>query len=155
MNTNTTREPLSDLQAKVLAYLVKCVQLEDLIPPLHVIAKYFGWASANSAALKLEALKRKGYLTRTHYNALMLADRPFGAPQLTSDQRMYLAAAWEQLEEHAEHQRSVGNDSIAAGAMASAHVIKELLAPVFIGVDLASGPDRTAYWTPRKEAAHD
>lgn len=51
------------------------------------------------------------------------------ATPLTDKQRLYLAQAWEILEDYAEGNRTVGNDSIAAGAMASAHVIKEMLAP--------------------------
>lgn len=46
---------------------------------------------------------------------------------LTDKQRLYLAQAWPMLEDYATIQRTVGNDSIAAGAWASAHVIKEML----------------------------
>lgn len=81
MNATTTeRKPLTEIQAKVLAYLVKCVELEDRIPPNHVIAKDFGWASPTAANEHVHAIERKGWLTRTHYGALMLADRPAMAP---------------------------------------------------------------------------
>lgn len=83
MNATTTeRKPLTDIQAKVLAYLVKCVELEDRIPPNHVIAKDFGWASPTAANEHVHAIERKGWLTRTHYGALMLADRPVMAPKV-------------------------------------------------------------------------
>jgi hypothetical protein len=46
---------------------------------------------------------------------------------LTGKQRIHLAQAWVMLEDYAEGNRQAGNDSIAAGADASAHVIKEML----------------------------
>lgn len=60
-------------------------------------------------------------------------------PALTGKQRLYLAQAWAMLENYAGGQRSVGNDSIAEGAMASAHVIKVMLAPGFEGQEVAHG----------------
>lgn len=136
MNATTTeRKALTEIQAKVLAYLVKCVELEDRIPPNHVIAKDFGWASPTAANEHLRAIERKGWLTRTHYGALMLADRPVHSAPLTGKQRLYLAQAWELLEDYAQDQRKAGNDSIADGAEASAHEIKQLLAPGFIGME--------------------
>lgn len=46
---------------------------------------------------------------------------------LTGKQRIYLASAWPMLEEYAEMNKAAGNDSIAEGALASAHEIKQML----------------------------
>lgn len=46
---------------------------------------------------------------------------------LTGKQRIYLASAWAMLEEYAEMNKAAGNDSIAEGALASAHEIKQML----------------------------
>jgi SOS-response transcriptional repressor LexA len=153
MNTTTTREPLSDLQAKVLAYLVKCVQQEDRIPPMHVIAKDFGWSSSNSAALKLEALERKGYLTRTHYNALMLADRP-GVVQFDPARyhlRSQIAVLAKLLGEAIDVVRNVeaegGSEEDLLQALikrADAAISQVTTEHLAIGVDLASGKDMHA-----------
>lgn len=76
MNTTTQRPPLSDLQGKVLAYLVKFLQINDQLPTNAKIAEAFGWASSNSADTHLKALEKKGYLARNELHHLMLADRP-------------------------------------------------------------------------------
>lgn len=76
MNTTTQRPPLSDLQGKVLAYLVKFLQMNDQLPTNAKIAEAFEWASSNSADTHLKALEKKGYLTRNELHHLMLADRP-------------------------------------------------------------------------------
>lgn len=73
---NSTRHPLTHLQAQVLAYLVKFLQLNDQLPTCENIAAAFGWASSNSANLHLQALEKKGYLARNELGNLMLADRP-------------------------------------------------------------------------------
>lgn len=70
------RPPLSDLQGKVLAYLVKFLQMNDQLPTNAKIAEAFGWASSNSADTHLKALEKKGYLARNELHHLMLADRP-------------------------------------------------------------------------------
>jgi SOS-response transcriptional repressor LexA len=136
--TDSPRPPLSDLQGKVLAYLVKFLHMNDQLPTNAKIAEAFGWASSNSADTHLKALEKKGYLTRNELHHLMLADRPAVATPLTDKQRLYLAQAWAMLEDYAGGQRSVGNDSIAQGAMASAHVIKLMFAPGFVGQEVAA-----------------
>lgn len=152
--TTATRPPLSDTQAKVLAYMMKFLELNDQLPTIAKIAEDFGWASSNSADTHLKAMEKKGYLTRNELHNLMLADRPMRPTTLTERQRLYLAQAWTLLEDYAQDQRKAGNDSIADGAEASAHEIKQLLAPTFIGVDIAKGRDQTAWWHPTKEVAH-
>lgn len=69
------RAPLSDTQAKVLAYMVKFLELNDQLPPMAKIAEDFGWASPNAADTHVKAMEKKGYLTRNELNNLMLADR--------------------------------------------------------------------------------
>lgn len=96
MNTIRNRPPLSDTQAKVLAYMVKFLELNDQLPPMAKIAEDFGWASPNSADTHVRAMEKKGYLARNELHNLMLADRP-------------------------------------------------MRPPVFIGVDLATGPDLSAH----------
>lgn len=154
MKPTTNRQPLSDTQAKVLAYLGKFLELNDQLPTIAKIAEDFGWASSNSADTHLKAMEKKGYLARNELHNLMLADRPATEWQAIEKQRIYLVQAWEMLEDYAVDQRSRGNDSIADGALASAHAIGQLLVPVKMGIDLARGPDQTAYWPPRKEATH-
>ena len=72
---NPTRHPLTHLQAQVLAYLVKFLELNDQLPTAK-IAEAFGWASGNAADTHLKALEKKGYLARNELGHLMLADRP-------------------------------------------------------------------------------
>jgi hypothetical protein len=82
MNPTTQRSPLSDLQGKVLAYLVKFLAMNDQLPTCDNIAAAFGWASSNSADTHLKAMEKKGYLVRNELGRLMLADRPAVAPAL-------------------------------------------------------------------------
>lgn len=138
MNTTTQRPPLSDLQGKVLAYLVKFLAMNDQLPTCDNIASAFGWASSNSADTHLKAMEKKGYLARNELGHFMLADRPAVVTPLTDKQRLYLASAWTMLEDYADGQTTAGNDSIAMGAMASAHVIKLMLAPGFEGQEVAA-----------------
>ena len=67
------RPPLSDTQAKVLAYMVKFLELNDQLPTMAKIAEAFGWASPNAADTHVRAMEKKGYLARNELTNLMLA----------------------------------------------------------------------------------
>lgn len=82
--TTSKRPPLSDTQAKVMAYLVKFLELNDQLPTTAKIAEDFGWASPNSANIHLKAMEKKGWLARNELHNLMLADRPAMAPVVIS-----------------------------------------------------------------------
>jgi SOS-response transcriptional repressor LexA len=75
MNTATTKEPqpLTTKQRHVLLYLRTFLNHNHCLPPAVCIAGAFGWRSANSAALHLKALEKKGYLRRNELGGLMLA----------------------------------------------------------------------------------
>lgn len=51
-------------QRAVYEYLRRFFAENDQLPPCHVIAEYFGWASANAAQNYLAALERKGFIER-------------------------------------------------------------------------------------------
>jgi hypothetical protein len=76
------RPTLTHLQAQVLAYLVKFLQMNDQPPTCNNLASAFGWASSNSASLHIKALEKKGSLARNELGNLMLSDRPALAPRV-------------------------------------------------------------------------
>jgi SOS-response transcriptional repressor LexA len=51
-------------QAQVLEFARAFYLENDQLPPTHVIAAHFGWASENAAYEHLEALARRGFLQR-------------------------------------------------------------------------------------------
>ena len=51
-------------QARVLEFLREFYLVNDQLPPTQLIARHFGWASANAAQQHLEGLARRGYLRR-------------------------------------------------------------------------------------------
>lgn len=57
------RPPLTDQQAKVLAWIVANQALYS--PTVREIARQFGFKSPNGVTCHLAALERKGYLRRT------------------------------------------------------------------------------------------
>ena len=75
MNTATTKEPqpLTIKQRHVLLYLRTFLNHNHCLPPAVCIAGAFGWRSANSAAMHLKALEKKGYLRRNELGGLTLA----------------------------------------------------------------------------------
>ena len=75
MNAATTKAPKPIppvTERHVLDYLHVFLALNDCLPPAAHIAKEFGWRSANSAALHLKALEKKGLLKRNELGGLML-----------------------------------------------------------------------------------
>lgn len=63
MTTDTaTRQPLTDQQARVLAWIEANAAMYS--PTVREIAAAFGFKSPNGVACHLEALERKGYLRR-------------------------------------------------------------------------------------------
>lgn len=57
-------KPLTPKKALVLDYLIEFYSVNDQLPPTHMIARHFGWASDNAAQEHLEGLARRGYLRR-------------------------------------------------------------------------------------------
>lgn len=55
---------LTEKQRAVLEFLVAHIETEHRWPSLQDIADHFRWSSPNSATLHLDALERKGYITR-------------------------------------------------------------------------------------------
>ncbi|MFH0911317.1 MAG: transcriptional repressor LexA [Planctomycetota bacterium] len=55
---------LTDKQREILEFLIECVQNEHYTPTVREIADRFGFSSTNAARNHLEALERKGCLTR-------------------------------------------------------------------------------------------
>jgi repressor LexA len=60
----TTKPPLTDQQARVLAFIVDNQALYS--PTVREIARQFGFKSPNGVTCHLAALERKGYLRRTN-----------------------------------------------------------------------------------------
>lgn len=50
----------SERSLQVLAFMREFFADNDQLPPAEVIAKHFGWASANAACTHLSALRRHG-----------------------------------------------------------------------------------------------
>ncbi len=50
----------SERSLQVLAFMREFLAENDQLPPACVIAKHFGWASANAACTHLSALRRHG-----------------------------------------------------------------------------------------------
>jgi repressor LexA len=59
----TAKPPLTDQQARVLAFIVENSALYS--PTVREIARQFGFKSPNGVTCHLAALERKGYLRRT------------------------------------------------------------------------------------------
>jgi SOS-response transcriptional repressor LexA len=51
-------------QQSVLGFMRQFFADNDQLPPMHAIAKQFGWASANAAHEVCVQLVRKGYIER-------------------------------------------------------------------------------------------
>lgn len=58
------REPLDDVEQKVLAFVEKSLRERGGGPTLQALADAFKWASTHAAGYRLEALEAKGYLQR-------------------------------------------------------------------------------------------
>lgn len=56
---------LTKIQAKVLAFVEQASALEGRPPTMREVADHFGWSSTSTAQQHLEALERKGHLSRT------------------------------------------------------------------------------------------
>src|SRR4051794_39248069 len=56
---------LTDIQAKVLAFVEQCLAEMGHPPTMREVAEHFGWSSTSTAQQHLEALNKKGRLTRT------------------------------------------------------------------------------------------
>jgi len=74
MNTKSPKPtpPVTEMQRHVLDYLHVFLALNDCLPPAAHISREFGWRSANSATLHLQALEKKGLLKRNEIGGLML-----------------------------------------------------------------------------------
>lgn len=60
------RKPLTTIQMKVLVYFLKFVDVNHYQPAMRDICDVRGWSSPQSAASCLLALRRKGWLGRSH-----------------------------------------------------------------------------------------
>ena len=56
--------PLTEIQERVLRFVVEFAQMNGFPPTQAEIGANFGFKSANSASLHLETLERKGYVQR-------------------------------------------------------------------------------------------
>jgi SOS-response transcriptional repressor LexA len=56
--------PMTDTQKRVLAFLRAFYEANDQLPPMYVVARHFGWTSANAAQAHLMALWRRGLVER-------------------------------------------------------------------------------------------
>ena len=56
------REPITEAQTRVLEMLREHKRKGKPMPTQREIADRFGWASVNSAAVKLRVLVKKGYI---------------------------------------------------------------------------------------------
>lgn len=62
--TAAARQQLTSRQEQVLAYMREFFTANDQLPPLHTIAKRFGWKSVNAAQSYASILEGKGYIER-------------------------------------------------------------------------------------------
>jgi len=144
------RPTLTHPQAQVLAYLVKFLELNDQLPPQATIAAAFGWSSSNAAFDHLEALEKKGYLTRNEIGNRMLTDRPSASARL---------CLWQRADDESETWKSTCGElwSFIDGGPAENrvsychHCGGVACVATLIGIDLANGSD----WSKvQKEVAH-
>lgn len=56
--------PLTERQREILAYLESFSAEHGYAPTMREIADHFGWTAPHSAVDHVEALERKGYVTR-------------------------------------------------------------------------------------------
>ena len=64
MTTRRTIRPLTDIQEKVLNYMMGFQAHEDRMPTSRELTAQFGWSSQTAAMTHLRALERKGELER-------------------------------------------------------------------------------------------
>jgi len=62
MKKRKTRQPITLAQRRLLNFLWERKQLRMPMPTHREMADEFGWASSNSATVKLRVLEKKGYI---------------------------------------------------------------------------------------------
>ena len=95
---------LTEKQSDIFDYLVECIRDEHYTPTVREIADRFGIKSTNAVRNHLEALERKGYLSRKPgaSRGIELADEHFGEPggvpiigRVTAGLPMYAQQEWD------------------------------------------------------------
>jgi repressor LexA len=73
----TDREPLTERQADVLAYIKQHIAAKHYQPSVREIGRHFGITSPNGVICHVKALERKGYIERARNEAGRAVARGF------------------------------------------------------------------------------